>query len=673
VSSRVRSVALAALLACAACDDAASPYFGATRRVSADPATFYVNNGSEPEYLDPGKCADNACASLLTQLFEGLTRSHPDDGHPVQGVAERWDKSDDNRSYRFHLRPGARWSDGRPVTAFDFDYAWKRALAPKTASRAGGNLAILANAEEYRLGKLRVVRETCPFRAEPREDARPAFDLPGSRELRRGGPVVVVDHVPGWTRVAPRSRPFGAAETWRWGYLKPPPRDVKGWVPDALLDAPDEGLVGVRAVDDLTLEVELARPAPYFLDLTSSHAFLPVRRDVIEAFAARGEEDLWTRPGSMVSNGPYTLDTWAFQYEITMKENPVYWDREHLKIRRIVWFEVQDYHAGLNLYKAGELDWLGDSVPPPAEALPMLATKKDFVRNDALSVYWFELNTKKPPLDDARVRRALDRAIDKQAIVERVTRGGQAPATHYVPDFTGSGYDVEAAADRARGVDPFAEGSFDPVEARASLSRAGYAPVREGDAWRAPGFPKLELLYNNGEGHRQIAVAVQAMWKENLGITVSLRSLEWKVLLEAQREGDFQIVRTGQTAEYDHPATFLDTFLPDSPQNRTGWEDASFVEKMDQASRAADPRESIHLYREAERIATHATPRIPLYFYTRSTLVKPWVKGFRGNKRKPHEIQFLWIDPSFQAHAGAPDLPAFVPPELPPPGPWAAP
>ena len=364
------------------------------------------------------------------------------------------------------------------------------------------------------------------------------------------------------------------------------------------------------------------------------------------------------------------IDRWAFQYEITMKDNPFYWDRAHLRVRRIVWLEVEDYHAAMNLYKAGELDWMGDNVPPPAEYQPVVAGKRDMVRNDALSVYWYELNTRKPPLDDARVRRALDRAIDKRALVERVTRGGQAPATHYVPDFTGAGYAEQAAADRAAGVDPFVRGSFDPEEARAALAEAGYVPVREGAGWRAPGFPPLEILYNNGEGHRQIAVALQAMWKQHLGITVSLRSLEWKVLLEAQRDGDFQIVRTGQTAEYDHPHTFLEpASLSDNPQNHSGWDDASFRDTLGRAARTADGGESIRLYRRAEAMAVEAMPRIPLYFATRSTLVKPWVKGFRGSKKDPHAVQFLWIDPAWQASLGvpgSPDAPAYsaAPPEL---------
>ncbi len=640
--------------------------------MARDPATFYVNNGTEPEYLDPGKCGDTASEALVTQLFEGLTRSHPDDAHPVQGVAQRWERSDDNRLYRFHLRPEARWSDGRPVTAGDFEYAWKRVLRPATASRAASDLYTLENGELFRLGKLEVLREGChdgcALLAEPHLGAAESERLPA------GTAVHIVDRHEGWALVErwsklPTYRPAGAATTDRVGGEAPSPAaapPLRGWVPEADL-VEDDRVLGVRATDDLTLEVELENPAPYFLDLTGSHAFFPVRRDVIEPFEQRGEGDRWTRPESLVSNGPYVLDRWDFQYQITMKANPLYWDRGKLAITRIVWLEVQDYHASMNLYKAGELDYLGDNVPVPAEYQALLTGKKDYQRSDYLAVYWYELNTRRPPLDDVRVRRALDLAIDKQLLVDRI---GQRAATHYVPDFTGSGYAEEVAAERAAGADPFADRRFDPSMARALLAEAGHAPVREGDGWRATGLPPIEIVYNTGEGNRQAAVAVQAMWRENLGVSVTLHNQEWKVMLKTYRDGDFQVMRFGQTAAYDHPHTFLELFSPGNPQNLTGWHDEAFDRTLAKASATADPRESIRLYRAAEAIAVAGMPRIPLWFYTRASLVKPWVRGFHGSKHNMHAIQFLRIDPEWQAHADVPDTPAYLPPELPPPGPY---
>ncbi len=164
----------------------------------------------------------------------------------------------------------------------------------------------------------------------------------------------------------------------------------------------------------------------------------------------------------------------------------------------------------------------------------------------------------------------------------RRSRGGQTPATHYVPDYTGSGYDEAVAEDRKLGVDPFSspDVSFNPERARAMLAEAGHEVVREGDGYRAKNFPALELLYNTSEGHKQIAVAVQDMWKRHLGISVTLRNEEWKVMLKNVRDGHYQVVRFGWIGEYNHPATWLGTLLSYSPQNRTGWADQEFDDLM---------------------------------------------------------------------------------------------
>jgi oligopeptide transport system substrate-binding protein len=404
------------------------------------------------------------------------------------------------------------------------------------------------------------------------------------------------------------------------------------------------------------------------LRLTSYHTLFPVRRDVLEPFERRGEPDLWTRPESMVSNGPYVLDRWAFRYEISMRKNPHYRFAERIRIDRILWLEVEEYHATMNLYKTGAIDYLGDNLQPPAEYLAGLAKKRDFLRNDYLAVQWYEINTRHPPLSDVRVRRALNLAIDKQTLVDKVQRGGELAATHYVPDFTGLGYAAQVKADRLAGADPFAGPSveFDPDRARGLLAEAGYPVVKDGDGYRASGFPPLEVVYNNNDGHQKVAVAIQDMWKRSLGISAQLRSEEWKVMLNRYRDGQFQVIRMGWTADYDHPQTFLEQFLSENPQNQTGWRDPHFDEAMKRAAATAEQMDSIRLYRSAESIALAAMPRIPLYFDTRSTLVKPWVKGFWGSSLNPHLVQYLWIDPDWQR--GGANEPAYLPAELPLPG-----
>jgi ABC-type oligopeptide transport system substrate-binding subunit len=176
----------------------------------------------------------------------------------------------------------------------------------------------------------------------------------------------------------------------------------------------------------------------------------------------------------------------------------------------------------------------------------------------------------------------------------------------------------------------------------------------------------VELLYNYDETLKQAAVAIQDMWKRHLGVSVGLRSEDFKVMLKSQRQGQFQVMRLGWTADYDHPQTFLDTFRANNPQNQTGWSDKAYEETLKEAAATPDPDRSIALYRKAEAIALQGMARMPLYFETQRMLVKPWVKGLWGTKLHPHLVKYLWIDPAWER--GAANEPAFAPMEFPPPG-----
>lgn len=658
------ALALAAALAAAGCGGDDNPYFGSSTRTGKPPSTFYVNAGPEPETIDPGRASDAVATLFVSHLYEGLSVYDPRDTHPTQGVAKAWDKSDDNRLFRFHLREEARWSDGRRVTASDFAYSWGRVLRPFPASRAASILYVLLNGELYQRGLLKVAVERTPVLAAPSEGGAPVA------ALEAGAAVRVLETKGEYVQIARHERlpTFDPA--------RPPPPPVEkpeplGFVRASALAA-SPSVLGVRAVDDGTLEVETEHPTPYFLDLTSYSALVPVRRDVVEPLEKAGKLDLLSRPENVVGNGAYRIADWKFRYEVVTTKSPTYWRAGEVKIDRVVWAILDEMRAALNLYTAGDLDYIGDNSSIVPELIPFAEKKKDFVRANYLAVYWYDLNTRKPPLDDVRVRRALDLAIDKTQLVQKVTRSGQTPATHFVPDFTGSGYSDVAAADRQAGTDPFAAPGtdFDPERARALLREAGYAIEKDGDGFQIKGFPALEILYNTNEGNRAIAVTIQAYWRQNLGISAQIRNEEFKVMLKSVQEGNYQVARGGWISEYNHPLTWLDTFLSYSPQNRTGWADPEYDRLLKEGSQTADLTASIRKLREAERRAVDGMPRIPFYFYTKNSLVKPWVKGFYPNPRGLHLAQWLWIDPSGGA---AENRPAANPLEYDPPGPFARP
>lgn len=562
---RLGLVAVAAAASLAGCRKD-GPTFGTEERHGRPADELVINAGAEPEHLDPGKAADQGSALLALHLCEPLLAYHPRTGALVGGVAERYDVSADARRYRFHLREDARWSDGRPVTAADFVYAWRRVLTPETGSRAAGLLYVIAGGEALHKG--------------------------------RGGAL------------------------------------------------------GVRAAGERVLEVELAQPSPQFPEIAANVTACPVREDVVERAAREGRAELWTRPERHVGNGPFQIERARLRYELVLRASPTWHDAASLAVRRVTFTFVEDAQTALWLYRSGELDFFGNTTALPSASLPLLESKTDFRRFPYLATYWYELNARRPPFDDARVRRAFFLGVDRATLVGRVLPGGLLPAGHFVPDATGGGY-----AEALRSAEPFGEG-FDPARGRALLAEAGYPVEREGERWVAKGFPRVELLYNGAEGHRLAAVAVQAMWEQHLGVRVALRAEEWKVVLAGLRRGDFDIGRYGWAAEYDHPHTFLEPFGSESPQNVSGHRDAAFDDALARASREPHAARAAARYLEAERLAVASASRVPLYFYTKSTLVQPRVRGFAPNPRNTHLAHWLAVDRE----------PAFDPPPLPPPG-----
>jgi oligopeptide transport system substrate-binding protein len=389
----------------------------------------------------------------------------------------------------------------------------------------------------------------------------------------------------------------------------------------------------LRALDDLTLEVDLENPLPYFLHLVKFYVAMPVPRHVIERLEAAGKSrDLWTRPEYIVSNGAYVVESARFRQFYRLRKNPRYWDAAHVKLERVRLSLIESYNTTLNMYEAGELDSIGSVVQLPAEFMDTLARQKDFRRAPFLASYFYWVNTKRAPLDDARVRNALRLSIDRATLVERVTRGGQLPSADLVPDGV-SGY----TGLRTKG--------FDPERARQLLREAGYGPDHP--------LPPITLTYNTTETHRQIAEAIQAMWRENLGVQIELENQEWTVFMKTMRSLNFQLARFGWIGDYPDPYTFLDILARQNGNNHTGWSDDRYEALLQRANQTSDPVTRLGLLHQAEQIAMDAAPLIPLYTYTCSELVKPYLMGHALNYERRHLFKYWWIDRRW--YQGVPD------------------
>jgi oligopeptide transport system substrate-binding protein len=601
---------------------------------------LWINNSSEPEWLDPNLLSDSAGSSLVWNMFAGLAQPHPQDLEPMPDIARRWDISPDRTLYTFHLREST-WSDGTPLTAHDFEWSWKRLLDPKTGSKYGSMLYVLRNGSAFHQGALWV--KGTDWQA-------------GEEEAAAAGVASFFEEVVPVDRVETTDWPEPGALVYLNGEADQLPAlrqkaietlDGKSTPTGAKLsvEVADGALVGVRALDDLTLEVRLTGPVPYFTSLVTHYSLLPVPRHVLEGLAAKGiEPALWTRPEHVVSNGAYVLKKHHFRYYYEVEKNPRYWDAAAVKVERIRVPLVESSNTSLNLYRAGEFDWVGRNTSLPSEFMNYLEGFDDFQRFPYGSVYFYWINTKSPPLDNPKLRRALSLAIDRQSLVDNVARADQTPSADLVPDGVAGYQGLRTPL-------------FDPEGARAMLKEAGYASGAE--------VPRFTVIYNTAEGHRQLAEAIQEMWKENLGIDVAIENQEWQVFLRNLQLHNFQIARMGWIMDYADPFTLLELLTEHNGNNHSNWHLAEYDRMLQAANNNPDPAQRLAIFREAETILRDAAPMLPIYVYTRSTLVKPYLMGYWGNYIDLHPWKWFWIDERWYDGVPEQPLPNTPPPHIP--------
>lgn len=499
---------------------------------------FLVGNGSEPKTLDPALATGVTENHIISALIEGLIAYHPsDDLVPEPGMAERWENSADFKTWTFHLRPGAVWTNGDPVRASDFVYSWQRMLTPALGAEYAPMLYVVKNAQAFHEGKIG-----------------------------------------------------------------------------------DFGQVGVKALDDRTLRVELEGATPYFLNMLKHYSFYPVNPRVVEAnggMADRGTR--WSSFENYVGNGPFKLESWVTNQVITVRRNPTYWDAKTVKLNGINYYPVENAATEETMFRGGRLH-ITNTVQPDKIPIFKEKMKNELKIEPYLGSYFYRINVTRKPFDDVRVRKALAMSLDKQLLVDKVLKGGQEPALGFVPP----GIEGYQASDRVK---------FDVAGAQKLLAEAGYPGGR--------GFPKAEILVNTSEAHRKVAEAVQAMWKMNLGIDVGIYNQEWKVYLDSQSNLNYDISRSGWIADYVHPSTFIDMFTTGNGNNDTGWGNPRYDALVKAAQTAPTEPDRLRMLNEAENILLDDMPIIPLYWYTRAFLIDPRVRGYEPTLLDNHPYKYV--------------------------------
>ena len=509
---------------------AASSVFAAgthpvTGEALADDQTFTYSLLDEFTTADPQMVEDVSGSYFVRDLFEGLMNQDAD-GNLIPGVATGYTTNEAKDVYTFTLRNNARWSDGNPVTAHDFVYAWRRLADPATGSPYSWFADIMA--------------------------------------LENVGAV------------------------------------MSG-------ESPPEAL-GIRALDNHTLEVRLTASLPYFAAMTTHASTFPSPQWTVRTFG-----DGWTKPGNIVGNGAYVLTEHIPNETATRERNTMYWNNDATIIDKVVTLVINDENTDFTRWEAGETD----KGAVPSGQYPRLKAEypDEAISFPRLCTYYmtFNLSPSGPEaFKDVRVRQALSYALDRSVVTDKVLQGGQIQAFTFTPGAT-AGFEVPAVA--------FGQMSQDQrnINAKLLMAAAGYGPDNP---------LKFEYMYNTSEGHKKIAIAAQQMWKETLGAEATLANQEWKTFLKTRGGQNFDVARGGWCGDYNEASTFLDLMTTPSGYNDGKFSNAEVDELMTSARTMSDATSN---YTRVEEIMANEMPIIPVYHYTGVFMLRNNLKGWPFN------------------------------------------
>jgi ABC-type oligopeptide transport system substrate-binding subunit len=510
-------------------DDEGASGTGATTGAAGTPAAeqvITVNWGIEPPSLDPGLATDVTSGNILLNIMDPLVRLDKD-LNPVPSAAKSFDTSKDGKTVTFVLRDDLKWTNGDPVTAHDFEYSWKRTVAPELGADYAYQFYGIAGAQEY---------NSC----DPKK-----------------------------TKCAP------------------------------LADK-----MGVKAVDDKTLEVTLTSPQPWFLQQVAHHSFLAVHKATVEKFG-----DKWTEAKNIVTDGPFKLATWEHNSRIDIVKDDAWRDAASVKLTRVNGRMINDGITAVQAFEAGEVDVLYQGLP--TSEISRLKDTPEFEQYPGLGTYYYGINVKN--ITDVKQRRAMALAIPRQSIIDNVAQGGQLPATGFTPKGM-PGFDTINPASPWLPADP------DVEQAKQLMSEA------------ANPKKSITLYLNDTPPNPDIAVAIQAALKE-IGIDSKIKSQDFQQYLEflgPPPNKDVDIYRLGWIGDFVDAINFLELWTCDSGNNSTNYCNKDYDALIAKAKATADNAARYELYGQAEDMLfgeNGDVPVLPIYFYTYTNLERENVKA----------------------------------------------
>lgn len=631
-------------------------FSAASCRVVSTPSEFYGSttppkqnilryiNGDEPESLDPAVSSGQPEARIYMALYEGLVEYDPKSLNAIPAIAERWDVNNDSSEFTFHLRKTARWSNGERITAPDFVYSIRRGLDPVLASKNAYLAYYITYAQAYN-EKAVFVRD--PSTKQFLLDKDVAAEPPPYIALSQQPITSAASEYSSGNRSdpGPDLPPVPVVDTAFHQFMHSPPRLTlpgdeaarnKLGAKNPKLQAALQGkefvavgaeYIGVEAVDDYTVRISLSQPAAYFLGLIAHQLFRFAPRKVIERYG-----DHWTDPEHIVTCGAFKVKAWRPYNELVVERDPMYWDAANVHLDEIHFFVSTDNPTSLNLYKVGEADAVLNHAVPNAW-LEVVRPKRDYMDGPEAAIVYITMNTTKPPMNDVRVRRAFNLAIDKinYAKSRKITKSLSA----FTPEGMFPGYPQPKGAD------------FDPELARKLLAEAGFPVTEKGGGFECKSFPvnQVEFIFNNSSSNKTMAEFMQAQWKQVLGITVPLRSMEFKTYMPARTKLEYSGFAIGiWGADYMDPFTFLGIFTTPRGVNGTGWYDLKYVGMLDEANRTLNQQQRFDLLAKAEKYLLDAQPIIPIETSAVNFVKKPYVKGMYPNAASLYPWKFVYIE-----------------------------
>ncbi|AJY73532.1 peptide ABC transporter substrate-binding protein [Paenibacillus beijingensis] len=425
------------------------------------------------------------------------------------------------------------------------------------------------------------------------------FTLRDDAKWSNGDSVTASDFVYSWERAL---KPETASEyAYFLYYIENAEKYNKGELKDA-------SQLGIKALDDHTLEVKLTGPTPYFVSLISHYTYFPVHKATVEA------KPEWAAEAStIVTNGPFLLKEWAHADKLVLEKNPDYFNADKVKFDKVTISLVEDDNTVYNMFETDKIDWIGaqaGSVPTDLTAKLIGEGKADV--KPVASVYYYVFNTQKAPFDNVKIRKAFSMSINRQSIIDNVTQANQQPAYGFVPPSI-------AGADGKAYREMYPDNYFqENVEEAKKLLAEGLAEKGLSK------LPEITLLYNTSEGHKKIAEAIVDMWRTNLGVEVKLANQEFGTFLETRDAGQFDIARAGWGADFNHPINFTyDLFYPTSGNNDGKYNNPEVGKLLDESLKTTDIKKGLDLISQAEKITfADDMGALPIYYYTTVTMVK---------------------------------------------------